>query len=77
MKLFFTTTAAIAALGLGMVFLNTSEEADAALTPDQEKYCADVEKWRMQQLLDVPKWSRTSGSPDYKGTYQQWCVSSK
>ncbi|MHB0775352.1 hypothetical protein [Halomonas sp. WWR20] len=77
MKLFITTTTAIAALGVGMVLFNTSEEVDAALTPEQEKYCAEVKKWRMQELLDVPKWSRTSGSPDFKGTYQQWCVSTK
>lgn len=66
------------AVGTGSLLLDgTGEEAQAVdpdnLTPDQEKYCEKVEKWRMEVMLDVdPKWRL--GHPDDKGTYTAWCL---
>lgn len=72
MKLFFSVATAIAALGIGMAFLNQPVGADAKLTPQQQRYCAAVDEWRAQALFEVPERSRT-GHPDHKNVYATLC----
>ncbi|GHA95339.1 hypothetical protein GCM10007159_15950 [Modicisalibacter luteus] len=43
------------------------------LTPQQKQYCADVEQWYREEILDIHIRQRL-GRPDMNGTYTQWCT---
>lgn len=73
MRKFFPIAIACAALGAGAMALIPTEE-EAALTPEQERYCEEVSKWRAQEGLGVDPNVIATGHPDTHGTYSQWCL---
>ncbi|WP_104201946.1 hypothetical protein [Billgrantia saliphila] len=68
----------VATIGGGTYLLNSSNEKaitvdPANLTPEQLRYCEQVEQWRREEMLDVAqKWRL--GHPDDRGTYAEWCL---
>ncbi|GGX78598.1 hypothetical protein GCM10007160_02330 [Litchfieldella qijiaojingensis] len=77
MKMIVLILVCIVAAGIVALVLNDREQEKVAvdpknLTPEQEEYCDMVDQWRREEMFDVePKWRW--GSPDAKGTYDQWC----
>lgn len=67
----------IVAAGVYVLVLDQPEQENMVvdpknLTPEQEEYCERVEQWNREEMLDIEqKWRW--GSPDTKGTYDQWC----
>lgn len=71
-KLLIMVPACAAAL-VGGAALVASQGKEMPLTPQQERYCDGVRKWRMEEVLGV-KPSVRLGRPDTQGTYDTWCL---
>ncbi|MCE8014769.1 hypothetical protein HOP62_01620 [Halomonas sp. MCCC 1A17488] len=73
----WVAAACVAGIGAGIYLHNARNQAERVspdeLTPDQQRYCEQVEQWYREEMLDVaPKWRL--GHPDEQGTYTQWCA---